>query len=147
MLKLLKKFFSKETPPTTSNNQELIEKLYELYYEENLIQIFNQPENKILILNVYYITLNDFLLNILSKQDDRQISSVNIYSYFKDIKDINYVIKRIIPLLENNTINIKIIHDLNELFNSVKFLKSLGENHDWSDKSIKTLLIRYCCWE
>lgn len=130
MLKLLKKFFSKETPPTTSNNQELIEKLYELYYEENLIQIFNQPENKILILNVYYITLNDFLLNILSKQDDRQISSVNIYSYFKDIKDINYVIKRIIPLLENNTINIKIIHDLNELFNSVKFLKSLGENHD-----------------
>jgi len=130
MLKLLKKFFNKETPPTTSNNQELIEKLYELYYEENLIQIFNQPENKILILNVYYITLNDFLLNILSKQDDRQISSVNIYSYFKDIKDINYVIKRIIPLLENNTINIKIIHDLNELFNSVKFLKSLGENHD-----------------
>lgn len=131
MLKLLKKFFlNKEKILITPNNQELIEKLYELQYEETLIQIFNQPENKILLLNVYYVTFNELLLNILNKQDERQISSVNIYSYFKDIEDINYAIERIIPLIENNTINIKIIHDLNEIFDSVKFLKSLGENRE-----------------
>ena len=128
MLDLLKKFFSKkEKTPVISNNQELIEKLYELQYEQNLIEILNKPENKILLLNVYYVTFNDLLLNILIKQDERQISSVNTYSYFKDVEDINYAIKRIIPLIEKNNINVKIIHDLNEIFDSVKFLKTLEE--------------------
>lgn len=131
MLKLLKEFFyNNKKIPVISNNQELIEKLYELQYEENLIQIFNQPENKILLLNMYYVTFNDLLLNIINKQDERQISSVNIFSYFKDINDVNYTIKRIIPIVENNEINIKIIHDLNELFDSVKFLKCLEENYE-----------------
>lgn len=128
MLELLKNFFSnKEKTLIISSNQELIEKLYELQYEENLTQILNQPENKILVMNVYYTTFNDLLLNILNKADERQISSVNVYGYFKDIDNINHAIKRTIPLIEKNSINIKISHDLNEIFDSIKFLKTLEE--------------------
>lgn len=129
MFGILKKLFppKKETAPVVPNNQELIEKLYELQYDQNLIEIINRPENKILLLNVYYTTFNDVLLNILSKADERSIASVNLFSFFKDVEDINYTIKRLIPIIEKNNINIKIIHDLSEVIDSIKFLKNLGE--------------------
>ena len=79
------------------------------------------------MLNVYYDSLDDLLINLVSKPDERQIASVNVFSYFKGIEDVNYVFKRIIPIVENNTINIKIQHDLNEIFDSIEFLKSIEE--------------------
>ena len=131
MLELLKKFFSKtEKTPVVSNNQDLIEKLSELQYEANLFRILNQPENKLLVLNVYHISFNSLLSSILNKQAERQLASVNVFSYFQDVDDINYAFKRIIPLVEENNINIKVIHDLNEIYEAVKFLKNLGDNHE-----------------
>ena len=131
MLELLKKFFSKtEKTPVVSNNQDLIEKLSELQYEANLFRILNQPENKLLVLNVYHIPFNSLLSSILNKQAERQLASVNVFSYFQDVDDINYAFKRIIPVVEENNINMKVIHDLNEIYDAVKFLKSLGDNHE-----------------
>lgn len=131
MLELLKKFFPKtEKTPVVSNNQDLIEKLSELQYEANLFRILNQPENKLLVLNVYHISFNSLLSSILNKQAERQLASVNVFSYFQDVDDINYAFKRIIPLVEENNINIKVIHDLNEIYDAVKFLKSLGDNYE-----------------
>ena len=117
MLGLFKKLFSseKKIETTTSKNQLLIEKVQTLAYNENLHELLNVPENKILILNVYYVTFENLLFNIVNKVDERQIASVNLYSYFNETKDVNYALKRIIPILEKNDINIKVKHDLEEL--------------------------------
>lgn len=129
MLGILKKLFPKkiETAPVVSKNQDIIEKLYNLAHDQQLGEIVQRPHNKILLLNVYYDSLDDLLINLVSKPDERQIASVNVFSYFKGIEDINYVFKRIIPIVENNTINVKIQHDLNEIFDSIEFLKSIEE--------------------
>lgn len=127
MFGILKKLFpaKKETTPVISKNQELIEKLYILAHDDRLAEIIKQPHNKILLLNVYYDSLDDLLINIVSKADERQIASVNVFSYFKGIDDINYVFKRIIPIVENNNINIKVLHDFSEIFDSIEFLRSI----------------------
>lgn len=129
MFGILKKLFAgkEETAQVVSNNQELIEKLYNLTHDEKLTEIINRPHNKILIMNVYYVSFNDLLFNIISKTDERQIASVNVFSYFKDIDDLNYTIKRIIPILESSVVNIKVIHDLNELYDSIEFLRLIEE--------------------
>ncbi|NTW91807.1 MAG: hypothetical protein HGA35_07765 [Erysipelotrichaceae bacterium] len=129
MFGILKKLFTskKETAPVISNNQELIEKLYNLIYDDNLVLRINKPESKILLLNVYYLTFGDLLLNIVSKTSERQIASVNFFSYFRDIDDLKYTLKRIIPILESTTVNVKIVHDLNEIIDSLDFLKSIEE--------------------
>ncbi len=129
MLGILKKLFAgkEETAKVVSNNQELIEKLYNLTHDQMLTEIINKPHNKILIMNVYYVSFNDLLFNIISKTDERQIASVNVFSYFKDIDDLNYTIKRIIPILESSVVNIKVIHDLNELYDSIEFLRLIEE--------------------
>lgn len=129
MFGILKKLFTskKETAPVISNNQELIEKLYNLIYDDNLVLRINKPESKILLLNVYYLTFGDLLLNIVSKTSERQIASVNFFSYFRDVDDLKYTLKRIIPILESTTVNVKIVHDLNEIIDSLDFLKSIEE--------------------
>ena len=129
MLGLFKKLFSSERKieTTTSKNQLLIEKVQTLAYNENLHELLNVPENKILILNVYYVTFENLLFNIVNKVDERQIASVNLYSYFNETKDVNYALKRIIPILEKNDINIKVKHDLEELINSIEFLTNIED--------------------
>ena len=129
MLGLFKKLFSseKKIETTTSKNQLLIEKVQTLAYNENLRELLNVPENKILILNVYYVTFENLLFNIVNKVDERQIASVNLYSYFNETKDVNYALKRIIPILEKNDINIKVKHDLEELINSIEFLTNIED--------------------
>lgn len=129
MLEIFKKLFSSEKKivTTTSKNQLLIEKVQTLAYNDSLQEIINIPENKILILNVYYVSFNDLLFNIINKVDERQIASVNVFSYFKTTEDINYCLKRIIPILEQNDVNIKIKHDLEELINSIEFLMNIEE--------------------
>ncbi len=129
MLGLFKKLFSseKKIETTTSKNQLLIEKVQTLAYNENLHELLNVPENKILILNVYYVTFENLLFNIVNKVDERQIASVNLYSYFNETKDVNYALKRIIPILEKNDINIKVKHDLEELINSIEFLTNIED--------------------
>lgn len=129
MLGLFKKLFSseKKIETTTSKNQLLIEKVQTLAYNDNLHELINVPENKILILNVYYVTFENLLFNIVNKVDERQIASVNLYSYFNETKDVNYALKRIIPILEKNDINIKVKHDLEELINSIEFLMNIEE--------------------
>jgi hypothetical protein len=92
-----------------------------------LHELLNVPENKILILNVYYVTFENLLFNIVNKVDERQIASVNLYSYFNETKDVNYALKRIIPILEKNDINIKVKHDLEELINSIEFLTNIED--------------------
>ena len=132
MLGLFKKLFSseKKIETTTSKNQLLIEKVQTLAYNENLHELLNVPENKILILNVYYVSFENLLFNIVNKVDERQIASVNLYSYFNETKDVNYALKRIIPILEKNDINIKVKHDLEELINSIEFLTNI-EDLSW----------------
>lgn len=129
MLGIFKKLFSseKKIETTTSKNQLLIEKVQTLAYNENLHELINVPENKILILNVYYVTFENLLFNIVNKVDERQIASVNLYSYFNETKDVNYALKRIIPILEKNDINIKVKHDLEELINSIEFLTNIED--------------------
>lgn len=129
MLGLFKKLFSseKKIETTTSKNQLLIEKVQTLAYNDNLHELINVPENKILILNVYYVTFENLLFNIVNKVDERQIASVNLYSYFNETKDVNYALKRIIPILEKNDINIKVKHDLEELINSIEFLTNIED--------------------
>lgn len=129
MLGIFKKLFSseKKIETTTSKNQLLIEKVQTLAYNDNLHELINVPENKILILNVYYVTFENLLFNIVNKVDERQIASVNLYSYFNETKDVNYALKRIIPILEKNDINIKVKHDLEELINSIEFLMNIEE--------------------
>lgn len=129
MLGLFKKLFSseKKIETTTSKNQLLIEKVQTLAYNENLHELLNVPENKILILNVYYVSFENLLFNIVNKVDERQIASVNLYSYFNETKDVNYALKRIIPILEKNDINIKVKHDLEELINSIEFLTNIED--------------------
>ena len=129
MLEIFKKFFSseKKTTQVTSKNQELIEKVQTLAYNDNLHELINVPENKILILNVYYVTFENLLFNIVNKVDERQIASVNLYSYFNETKDVNYALRRIIPILEKNDINIKVKHDLEELINSIEFLTNIED--------------------
>ena len=132
MLGIFKKLFSseKKIETTTSKNQLLIEKVQTLAYNDNLHELINVPENKILILNVYYVTFENLLFNIVNKVDERQIASVNLYSYFNETKDVNYALKRIIPILEKNDINIKVKHDLEELINSIEFLTNI-EDLSW----------------
>ena len=129
MLGIFKKLFSseKKIETTTSKNQLLIEKVQTLAYNENLHELLNVPENKILILNVYYVSFENLLFNIVNKVDERQIASVNLYSYFNETKDVNYALKRIIPILEKNDINIKVKHDLEELINSIEFLTNIED--------------------
>ncbi len=129
MLGIFKKLFSseKKIETTTSKNQLLIEKVQTLAYNDNLHELINVPENKILILNVYYVTFENLLFNIVNKVDERQIASVNLYSYFNETKDVNYALKRIIPILEKNDINIKVKHDLEELINSIEFLTNIED--------------------
>lgn len=129
MLELFKKLFSseKKTTQTTSKNQELIEKVQTLAFTDNLVDIINEPHNKLLIMNVYYVSFEDLLFNLVSKVDERQIAAVNIYGYFKTTEDINYSLKRIVPILQENDINIKLKHDLEELVNTIEFLVNLEE--------------------
>ena len=132
MLGLFKKFFSseKKTTQSTSKNQILIEKVQTLAYNENLHELLNVPENKIMIVNVYYTSFEDLLFNLINKIDERQIASVNIFSYFKMTEDINYCLKRIIPILTENDINMKIKYDLEELVNTIEFLSNIGESNE-----------------
>lgn len=132
MLGIFKKFFSskKKTTQVTSKNQELIEKIQVLAYNEQLSNLIKEPQNKILILNVYYVSFEDLLFNIVNKLDERQIAAVNVFSYFKNTKDVNYSLKRIITILQENDINIKVKHDLEELVNSIEFLTNIGEENE-----------------
>lgn len=132
MLGLFKKLFSseKKTTQSTSKNQILIEKVQTLAYNENLHELLNVPENKIMIVNVYYTSFEDLLFNLINKIDERQIASVNIFSYFKMTEDINYCLKRIIPILTENDINMKIKYDLEELVNTIEFLSNIGESNE-----------------
>ena len=130
MLELFKKLFSSEKKPTqtTSKNQDLIEKVQTLAFTDDLVDIINQPHNKLLIMNVYYVSFEDLLFNLVSKVDERQIAAVNIYGYFKTTEDVNYSLKRIIPILQENDINMKLKHDLEELVNTIEFLVNLEES-------------------
>lgn len=129
MLEIFKKFFSskKKTIQVTSKNHEIVEKVQILAYNEYLSELIKEPQNKILILNVYYVSFEDLLFNIINKVDERQIASVNVFSYFKNTENINYSFKRIIPIIQENDINIKVKHDLEELVNSIEFLTQIGE--------------------
>lgn len=130
MLGLFKKLFSseKKTTQITSKNQDLIEKVQTLAFDDNFINIINEPHNKLLIMNVYYVSFEDLLFNLVNKVDERQIASVNIYSYFKTTEDVNYCLKRIIPIIQDNDINMKLKHDLEELVNTIEFLVNLEES-------------------
>lgn len=79
-------------------------------------------------MNVYYVSFEDLLFNLVSKVDERQIAAVNIYGYFKTTEDVNYSLKRIIPILQENVINMKLKHDLEELVNTIEFLVNLEES-------------------
>lgn len=130
MLELLKKFFnSTQVIKSELKNQELIEKIYNIVYIENLDKILFSPVGKLYILNVYNNTFDDFLSNILSK-NNRELAAVNINSYFTDKENIQYKLKRIITILEKNDINVKVEYELNEIIEAVHFLKYLEEKEN-----------------
>lgn len=126
---MFKKFISLFTTTKVSDNQlknkELVEKLYEIISIENLEDILFSPTSKIYILNVYNDNFDNFLINMLSKDSERSIVSVNIFSYFKDINNIQSILKRCIPILEQNNVNSKINYEFNEIIDSIKYLQSL----------------------
>jgi len=129
MLNKLKKLFFTKKIITESKNKELIDKISEIAYFENLEKILSDPIFKLLILNVYYTSFEELLFNLLSKESNIEISSINIKYYFKGIKDINYKFKRIIPILENNELNTKVKSDLLELIYSIKYFIELEKKN------------------
>lgn len=127
MIKKLKNFFtSGHVIKSEVKNQELIEKISDIIYMSNLNDILFSPSSKLYILNVYNDSFDDFLNNILIN-NSRDIIAVNINSYFKNKDNIQYTLKRIIPLLEKSDLNIKVQYELNEIIEAINFLKSLEE--------------------
>lgn len=131
MLEKFKSFFydSNKITDSLSNNQDIIEKLYILQRDKTINKILTRPESKIYLLNVYYNSFSDLLFNLMSKQDERSIISVNTFSYFKNVDNISVTLKNIIPIIKDNKINTKVLHDLLEIYDSIIFLKQLGEDN------------------
>ena len=131
MLQLLKKLFEPKPKikDETEYNKELIEKIYTTIYYEDLENIIFNPVNKLYLLNVYHGTFDDLLNNIFNKNSDRSIISVNVFSYFKTKDDIIYKLKKIIPILRDNKINVQVDYELNEILDSINFLKSIEEEN------------------
>lgn len=128
MLYLLKKLFTKSKTQIkeSSLNQELVIVLSSLVYSDNINIIFNNPVNKIYILNTYTKNLNDLLDNIITSNLTRELLAVNINSYFRDISDLKYTLKRVLDIISSSKINSYIEHDLFEIVDAYEYLNSLG---------------------
>lgn len=126
MFKRLKKILTtKSTIKLEVKNQELIDRLHEVIYIDDLDEILFSPINRLYMINTYNHTFEDFLNNLLTKKE-RSLIAVNIYSYFKEKKNISYKLKRIIPILEQNEISINVQYELNEIIDAIEYLRSLG---------------------
>ena len=126
MIALFKKLFATtKISETELKNKDIIDKLNEVTYLENIENIIFSPSSKIYILNVYHDTFDDFLSDMLSNVSNRSIISVNIFAYFNDKENVQYKLKRAITILETNKVNAKIEYEFNELVDSINYLKSL----------------------
>jgi hypothetical protein len=107
-------------------NKDLVDKIYEILSIENLDELLTNPTFKLYILNVYHSTFDELLNNVLATRVNKQIIAVNVYSYFKDNR-IKYKLERLKNILENNDIDILIKNELNEILNSLLYLKELAD--------------------
>ena len=106
-------------------NKDLVDKIYEILSVENLDELLTNPTFKLYILNVYHSTFDELLNNVLATRVNKQLIAVNVYSYFKDNR-IKYKLERLKNILENNDIDILIKNELNEILNSLLYLKELA---------------------
>lgn len=107
-------------------NKDLVDKIYEILSVENLDELLTNPTFKLYILNVYHSTFDELLNNVLATRVNKQLIAVNVYSYFKDNR-IKYKLERLKNILENNDIDILIKNELNEILNSLLYLKELAD--------------------
>jgi hypothetical protein len=123
--KLIKLFTTTKVSDIELKNKDLVDKIYDIINIENLEDVLFSPVNKIFILNVYNNNFDDFLSNILSKYSERSLISVNIFSYFTDKENIQYKLKRCIPILEQNNIDLRIAYEFNEILDTITYLLTL----------------------
>lgn len=106
-------------------NKEIVDKIYELMSVENLDELLVNPTFKLYILNVYHTTFDELLNNVLAIKLNKQLIAVNVHTYFKENR-IRYKLERLKTLLETNDIDILIKNELNEILNSLLYLKDIA---------------------
>jgi len=116
MFNWLKRIFH-EKPKVKDNvkYKDLIDKLYHIKYNIDINKIIKDPIYSLLYLQMYTINLNDLIANLNKKNFQRDINAVTVYSYFKDVGDIQKGLDYIIRYIMQNDIPILIEKDLEEL--------------------------------
>jgi hypothetical protein len=125
MLKFIKKIFAqnKSINPETKNI-DLINHISSILYIDDLEELLRTPTAKLYILNVYNESFNSFIDNILLKRN-KDLIAINVFSYFKNITNLQLKLKRVIKILEENDIEIKIEYEFNEIIEFIKFIADL----------------------
>lgn len=131
MIKFFKKIFTpKEKIKSLNYNTSLVTELYKLYYDVNLELLITDPVNKLYIINVYFTSLFDLLDNVvIANKGITELTSINLYSYFKyphpnvNNLSVKELLKRLIHLIEKNTISKQVENDILELITAYNYLK------------------------
>ena len=108
------------------HNSELVERLKSVVYREELNELVNDPVSKICVINTYTPTLDDLVSCLISPRGNNTLIAVNLHSYFKkNTNKFTFMIKRIIPIIEKQKISVTLIHDLNEVLDTLDYLTTL----------------------
>lgn len=132
MFKFFKNLFTpKEKIKNLNYNSSLVNELYKLYYDDNLETLFLDPVNKLYMINVYFTSLFNLLDNVvMTNKGVIELTSINLHSYFKSPYPnigsitIKELLKRLIHLLEKNTISKQVENDVLELITAYNNLRN-----------------------
>lgn len=109
-----------------TQEQQLVSKLMEMTYHEDLNALFYNPVSKLYVFNMYTDNFGDLSNNLYNNNFHRQIIAINIHAYFLNSKvDIKADLEKIAKCLKTHTPNMLLQHDLYELVNAFEYLKSL----------------------
>lgn len=121
--------FKQRKKEQNKENTDLLSKLSEMAYTTNINQLLYSPEGKLYILNMYTSNIDELgrlIYSSISTVD--KITAVNIHSYFNNSSvDVSAVLNKLLPHFYKNSINVKVTHDLYELYEGFKFIQQLKE--------------------
>ena len=104
-------------------NEDIVERINKIVTISDLLNKICTPHGKLYLLNVYYLSFNHLAQNLINdKVTIRDISAVNVYSYFKDCYDLNDGLVKISAFIARSNLNSKVVHDLIELLDSIEYL-------------------------
>ncbi len=131
MIELIKKIFTNNNSNKIveeSHNNELVDRLSDLVYNEYIDNIASIPENKYCLLNVYISNLYDLRVLINSKNLPSQLAAVSLTKYLLGTDDLKRELSGIMKYLQTSKTPHPIAHhDIVELINTLEYLIKLNQ--------------------